>query len=299
METIDTAIFSRLLYLIAPPAFRCEIAPALLSAEKGVAVLRFLIVLTVISTEPILFPQSAVAATWNYCEPLGRYYPYTPTCPVPWKEVQPNNAPNGGMPLPRRRSSTPMIPPSAQPQPSRAQARSCYDDTTPDGCREFVRAAEQGLKSWDTIPKFCAVSPDPKSGMATMGPTQELTREQLKICITALNLEAERERQQQQRQQQERVKTQHWVDIEADNGDVYQVDVAHIQHEPGNSIVEVEIKGDAIPLGSSFFLFDCAGHFEEVGGPLVWLHAAPKSVMGVISNTVCAPAEKEEGRAHQ
>ncbi len=123
METIDTAIFSRLLYLIAPPAFRCEIAPTLLSAEKGVAVLRFLIVLTVISTEPILFPQSAVAATWNYCEPLGRYYPYTPTCPVPWKEVQPNNAPNGGMPLPPHRPSAPMVLPSAQPQTSVAHAR--------------------------------------------------------------------------------------------------------------------------------------------------------------------------------
>jgi len=67
----------------------------------------------------------ATPTTWLYCKPVGRFYPYTQTCPVPWIRVQPNAQPNGGMALPQRpRVSTPAQMPAypSSPDPAAQQA---------------------------------------------------------------------------------------------------------------------------------------------------------------------------------
>ena len=38
--------------------------------------------------DPYIPPAAAPAANaWYYCPPSGAYYPYVPTCPVPWQVV--------------------------------------------------------------------------------------------------------------------------------------------------------------------------------------------------------------------
>jgi|APCry1669189241_1035207.scaffolds.fasta_scaffold41585_3 hypothetical protein len=35
----------------------------------------------------ITAPPVPTATVWYFCEPTKSYYPYTPTCPVPWQQV--------------------------------------------------------------------------------------------------------------------------------------------------------------------------------------------------------------------
>jgi hypothetical protein len=41
-----------------------------------------------VQVEPALAPAAPPApALWYYCDPARAYYPYVPTCPVPWRAV--------------------------------------------------------------------------------------------------------------------------------------------------------------------------------------------------------------------
>jgi len=51
-------------------------------------------------TPVVVQAPQPVAQYWYYCDVTGGYYPSTPSCPVPWRVVSPQMAPQQAMPPP-------------------------------------------------------------------------------------------------------------------------------------------------------------------------------------------------------
>ncbi len=89
-----------------------------------------------------------------------------------------------------------------------------------------------------------------------------------------------------------------WQTVEADNGRIYKVRMDSIARGfwgPGSAEVHVytpEGESTFYPPHLHRFAFDCRGHYSDIGGPLGWYYAPPRSVIGVISAMVCAPKSK-------
>ena len=193
---------------------------------------------------------------------------------------------------------------------SMAMTGTCYQDRRPGGCyeqairqenvmatqqklyNEFLSAMKRGYPA-SAFPTFCNLIPDPRNHYATMAPAQSLTQEQMKTCIDASNKYMTQQQQKEQQQREAYEKESVWQKIEADNGAVYQVDIAHIVHRNGGA-TEVRVYaiegGTYDPNNMTTLFFNCESHqysdIKSLGR--IWQYAPPRSVAGQIEAIACA-----------
>lgn len=181
--------------------------------------------------------------------------------------------------------------PRRAPRPATEQA--CYQDKSPGGCAEFVQTMSSGIKFWSSVPTFCRIGPDRRSGGGTAGPLQDISREQYKICIDAVQAEASREQQQNVDALREDARLAQWRTIEATNGSATKIDRHSIQHGTLGDAFAIVITypaGLKGPGNRTQLHFDCRGGVMDLADRLhTAISAPPRSILGIAASIACRP----------
>jgi hypothetical protein len=145
----------------------------------------------------------------------------------------------------------------------------------------------------NAAPSFCW-GPDQGNGLHPVIPPNLLTPEQIEACTEAGKSWAAQKKRGEQQAQIDYAKTKKFEKVEADNGAAYLVDVGHAQLSSlGVMAFVFDMENEqVVPYRRHAFLFDCRGHYSEMGtgemGPDQY--APPRSVVGVISAVACKAA---------
>ena len=199
---------------------------------------------------------------WYYCVPAKAYYPYVTDCSSPWQQVYPQSSqPSAAATVPRNDIY--------RPSPGEQYGPETY-------C-EFNRSGLPEVEQRSCL-DFDAKHP-PKIYKARPG---EVLTKLLQTCATGASISCNAD-----------IFQKVWLQIEAENGEVTEIDMNSITRANGNTAtaaVYTSVPNTIFdPTRVRLLVFDCAGRYMDgTTFPPVMHDAPPRSVAGAVAGVVCS-----------